>query len=69
MQTLYQTYYGLTKPLPDNGSEAPSPMRSLYNSLVTNHLRNYHTQATGFKPLACFFCPQPRKRIGYIKDN
>lgn len=56
MQTLYQTYYSLTKPLPDNGSEAPPPLRDFHTSLVTKHLRNTHTQATGLEPLACFFC-------------
>ena len=55
MQTLYQTYYSLTKPLPDNGSEAPPPMSSLYTILVAKHLRNNYTQATGLEPLACFF--------------
>lgn len=59
MQTLYQTYYGLTKPLPDNGSEAPSSMRSLYNSLVTITYGTTIRKRQASSLLLAFFVPNP----------
>ena len=63
MQTLYQTYNSLTKPLPDNGSEAPSPISSPCIILVAMHLRNNYAQATGFEPHACSFVAPKKNEI------